>query len=156
MEQNKIAVIFPGIGYHKDKPLLYYAVKLAMQQGYEIISIEYRDMPQKIRGNTEMMRTAAELAVSQSRDALQNIPIHAETELLFIGKSIGTIAAAQLASELDAPIRQIWYTPLEVTFAIGSKSPCIAFLGEDDPWSDVENVKTAAEMQHISLYTYPG
>ncbi len=87
---------------------------------------------------------------------LQNIPIHADTELLLIGKSIGTIAAAQLATELDAPIRQIWYTPLEVTFAIGSKSPYIAFLGEDDPWSDVENVKTAAEMQHISLYTYPG
>ncbi len=29
MEQNRIAVFFPGIGYHKDKPLLYYAVKLA-------------------------------------------------------------------------------------------------------------------------------
>ncbi len=155
MEQNKITVIFPGIGYHKDKPLLYYAAKLAMQQGYEVISIEYRDMPQKIRGNAEMMRTAAELAIAQSREVLQTIPIHADTELLFIGKSIGTIATAQLATELNTPIRQIWYTPLEATFSIGSESPCIAFIGEDDPWSDVENVKTAAETQHIPLHTYP-
>ena len=154
MEHRKLAVIFPGIGYHKDKPLLYYATKLAMQQGYEIIPIEYRDMPQKIRGNAEMMRTAAELAIAQSRELLQNIPIHADTELLFIGKSIGTVAAAQLATELNTPIRQIWYTPLEATFSIGSKTPCIAFIGEDDPWSDVGNVKTAAEMQHIPLHIY--
>ena len=27
--ENKLAVIFPGIGYHTDKPLLYYGKKLA-------------------------------------------------------------------------------------------------------------------------------
>ena len=31
--QNKLAVIFPGIGYTKDKPLLYYAGKLAKAAG---------------------------------------------------------------------------------------------------------------------------
>ena len=25
MEENKLAVLVPGIGYHRDKPLLYYA-----------------------------------------------------------------------------------------------------------------------------------
>ena len=32
MDQNqkgKLAVIFPGVGYHADKPLLYYGRKLA-------------------------------------------------------------------------------------------------------------------------------
>lgn len=156
IDVNKIAVIFPGIGYHKDKPLLYYAAKLAKQHGYEIISIEYHDMPQKIRGNSEMMAIAAELAIVQSRDALQNIPINSATELLLIGKSIGTIAAAHFAAECDANIRQIWYTPLEATFTIGSQCPCIAFLGEDDPWSDVEKVKQMAETLHIPMDTYSG
>ena len=156
MDVNKIAVVFPGIGYHKDKPLLYYAAKLAKQHGYEIISIEYHDMPQKIRGNSEMMAIAAELAIVQSRDALQNIPINSATELLLIGKSIGTVAAAQFAAECDANIRQIWYTPLEATFAIGSHCPCIAFLGEDDPWSDVEKVNQMAETLHIPMDTYSG
>lgn len=32
---NKMAVFFPGIGYHCDKPLLYYAQKLAAEKGYE-------------------------------------------------------------------------------------------------------------------------
>ena len=29
MNNNKLAVIFPGIGYHSDKPLLYYSKKVA-------------------------------------------------------------------------------------------------------------------------------
>ena len=31
----KLAVFFPGIGYHCDKPLLYYSRKLAQECGYE-------------------------------------------------------------------------------------------------------------------------
>ncbi len=108
MEDQKLAVIFPGIGYHKDKPLLYYAAKMAKQCGYEIIYIDYHDMPQKIRGNAEMMQTAASLAAAQSREVLQAVRLDAYAEILLIGKSIGTVAAAQLASEWNAPVRQIW------------------------------------------------
>ena len=156
MKGNRLAVIFPGIGYHQDKPLLSYAAKMAIQQGYEVIPIGYHDMPQKIRGNAEMMQTAAELATRQSGEVLQTLPIDSGTELLLIGKSIGTIAAARVASACDAFVRQIWYTPLEATFSIGSQPPCIAFIGEDDPWSDVEKVKQFSENLHIPLHTYPG
>ena len=31
----KAAVFFPGIGYHCDKPLLYYSRKLSQECGYE-------------------------------------------------------------------------------------------------------------------------
>ena len=38
----KIAVFFPGIGYHCDKPLLYYVRKLAQECGYEkIVLLDY-------------------------------------------------------------------------------------------------------------------
>lgn len=30
---NQLAVLFPGIGYHIDKPLLYYSAKLARARG---------------------------------------------------------------------------------------------------------------------------
>lgn len=32
---KKLAIFFPGIGYHCDKPLLYYARKLTQECGYE-------------------------------------------------------------------------------------------------------------------------
>ena len=40
-EKNRLAVIIPGIGYHKDKPLLYYATKLVKAKGYKVICIDY-------------------------------------------------------------------------------------------------------------------
>ena len=52
-EQNmKSAVFFPGIGYHCDKPLLYYSRKLAQECGYEeTIALSYTYDGGNIRGN---------------------------------------------------------------------------------------------------------
>ena len=36
---KKLAVLFPGIGYHYDKPLLYYSKKCLSAYGYEIIEV---------------------------------------------------------------------------------------------------------------------
>ena len=47
---KRLAVIFPGIGYHCDKPILYYSRKLAKEQEYkEIISLEYSYTEKNIR-----------------------------------------------------------------------------------------------------------
>ena len=32
----KLAILFPGIGYHTDKPLLYYSKKILKNMDYEI------------------------------------------------------------------------------------------------------------------------
>ena len=59
-EQNmKAAVFFPGIGYHCDKPLLYYSRKLAQECGYEeTIALSYTYDGGNIRGNEEKMQQA--------------------------------------------------------------------------------------------------
>ena len=35
----KLAILFPGIGYHTDKPLLYYSKKILKNMDYEIKEI---------------------------------------------------------------------------------------------------------------------
>ena len=53
----KAAVFFPGIGYHCDKPLLYYSRKLAQECGYEeTIALSYTYDGGNIRGNEEKMQ----------------------------------------------------------------------------------------------------
>ncbi len=37
---RKIAVIFPGVGYTKDRPLLYYAARIAANCEYELRFID--------------------------------------------------------------------------------------------------------------------
>jgi len=56
---SKIAVYFPGIGYHCDKPLLYYSRNIACELGYK----NYRTINStynagNIRGNDEKMKEA--------------------------------------------------------------------------------------------------
>ena len=36
---KKICVVFPGIGYHTDKPLLYYSKKYMIAHGYDIVDV---------------------------------------------------------------------------------------------------------------------
>ncbi len=142
----KLAVIFPGIGYHKDKPLLYYSSKIAQNAGFETRYIEYHDMPQKIRGNIEMMKKAAELAYTQAKEQLSDIVFSDYDDVLFIGKSIGTVVLARYVTSNGINARQIWYTPVEATFSFGIHD-AIAFRGDDDPWSNVDNVKKFAHEQ---------
>lgn len=157
MDSEKLAVILPGIGYHKDKPLLYYASRIAQCCGYTAMYIAYHDMPQKIRGDAEMMQKAALLACRQTAEQMESVHPEKYREVLLIGKSIGTVAAAQYAADNNICAKQIWYTPLMHTFSITPPpaGECIAFLGEDDPWSDVSQLKTAAKQLQMPLYLYP-
>ncbi|MCR4705255.1 MAG: alpha/beta hydrolase [Lachnospiraceae bacterium] len=150
----QIAVVFPGIGYHKDKPLLYYATKLVQAAGYDVIHIEYHDMPQKIRGNAEMMKKAALLAIEQTEEQLKAVKFSDYEKVLLVGKSIGTVVLAKYASDHNLNAKQVWYTPVEATFSYPGED-VIAFIGDADPWSDVSVVKEKAASLGISLHSYP-
>ena len=41
LAKTGIAVIFQGIGYNADKPLLYYSKKIALERGYDVKVVEY-------------------------------------------------------------------------------------------------------------------
>ena len=40
----KLAILFPGIGYHTDKPLLYYSKKILKNMDYEIKEIHFENL----------------------------------------------------------------------------------------------------------------
>ncbi len=152
--ERKLAVLFPGIGYHKDKPLLYYATKLVQKAGYDVIHVEYHDMPQKIRGNAEMMKKAAYLAIEQTEEQLKDVAFSDYDKVLFIGKSIGTVVLAKYLADHKVQAKQVWYTPVEATFSFPAKD-VVAFIGDADPWSDVDAVKEKAAALGIPLHSYP-
>lgn len=49
----KLAVVFPGIGYTADKPLLYYTSRLASKHGYKIHTVSYGTLPENVKGDPE-------------------------------------------------------------------------------------------------------
>ena len=152
--KKRLAIIFPGIGYHKDKPLLYYAGKLARTAGYDVMSVEYTDI-QKILGDPEVMKKEVKKAYAQVEEQLGSIAFDDYDDILLIGKSIGTIVLAKYVSDHDIKAKQIWYTPLEATFKY-AKENILAFIGDADPCSDYEKVKKLAGKKKVTLYTYHG
>ena len=154
---SKKAVIFPGIGYHADRPLLYYAAKLAGAAGYEIIKISYPYWEADLlKAGKEELKEFAEACVKAAVSAIKENGISADDELLFISKSIGTSVAAACAHFFDTKIRHIYFTPLEETFEFVYPGSGIAFNGTKDSWADCERIKSLCKEKDITLTTVEG
>lgn len=152
----KLAVIFPGIGYHCDKPLLYFAKKAAKNAGYELLEAGYGNLPQNAKGDKEKMREAFELALGQTEEILSQAALQDCESLLFISKSIGTAAAAAYQHKHKLSPANIFYTPLPETFSFGTQNG-IAFTGTADPWvEDKEELRRKAKAAGITLFEYTG
>lgn len=152
--KEKIAIIFPGIGYHCDKPLLYYSRKLVKEYGYEeIISLKYSYTGKNIRGNKEKMQEVFEILYQQVEKQLETINFSKYEEVVFISKSVGTIISSAYAQKYKIKCRQILYTPLEETYRF-EHPDAIAFLGTSDPWSDTAKVETLSKKQNVPIYMY--
>lgn len=150
----KIAIFFPGIGYHCDKPLLYYSRKIAQEYGYEeVVTLSYSYDGGNIRGNEAKMQDAFEKLYEQAEKSLEKIDFNQYSEILFVSKSVGTIIASAYAEKYDLKCRQIMYTPLKQTYGF-KHDKAIAFIGTADPWSDVPDVIRLSQEQGVSIDIY--
>lgn len=156
---NKLAIFFPGIGYHCDKPLLYYSRKLADEAGYKsILTLDYSlagsNITGNIRGDKEKMQQAFYYLYKQAAKQLSSVNWSDYDEIIFISKSIGTVIASAFAQHEKISCRQILYTPLCETYDFRPQN-AIAFLGTSDPWSNIEKVTDISGEQKIPLFLYP-
>ena len=152
---KKIACLFPGIGYTCDKPLLYYSGKLLKSLGWEIVLVPYSGFPSGVKGNAEKMRQCAQTALEQAERILREIDWSEYGEILFVGKSVGTVVCAAYAERHCLKCRQVVFTPVEDTFRFAGRDS-IAFHGTADPWADTETVEEACGKLGIPLYETAG
>ncbi len=155
-KEDGIAVVFPGIGYHSDKPLLYYAKKLAGKYGYEVREIKYDSslMPQEVKNEAKKRAEAIELLFAQAEEVLSKINWDSYEDILFIGKSIGTVVAARYATAHKLRARQIVLTPLPETFPFLERKGAVVLHGDKDPWCENEVVEQQRESLEIRCHIY--
>ena len=155
-EMKKLAVFFPGIGYTVDKPLMHYSRRLAADAGFEILPLTYSGFPQKVKGDRDKMEESYRLALTQSREMLSNTNFAEYDQILFVGKSIGTIVAAEIASEIPVPklVHFILYTPLENTFVF-PLGDAMAFTGDADPWVSGGTIPKICQERNIPCHVIP-
>lgn len=154
---SKIAVCFPGIGYHCDKPLLYYSRCIAYKLGYtDCRNVSYTYKAGNIRGNEKKMQEAYEVLFSQTENGLADIVWSDYDDVLFISKSIGTVIAGAYAKKHALNYaKHVLYTPLSQTYLFAPEH-AIGFIGTADPWSDTDKIIRLSNTNHIPLTVYDG
>ena len=148
---KKIACLFPGIGYTCDKPLLYYSWKMLKGLGWEIVPVRYSGFPDHVKGSPEKMQQCAQMALEQAEEMLQEIDWSEYTDILFVGKSVGTVVCAAYAKRHGLECRQVLFTPVEATFRFADRRS-IAFHGTADPWADTKAIEQNCRKLDIPLF----
>lgn len=156
-ESSKLCVIFPGLGYHSDKPLLYYSKKLALQSGYEITEVQYKmnwSIPE-IKNDEKKMAQAIDLFTEQTIEQLTNTDFEQYSKVLFVGKSIGTAIAARVDKQLGIGADHLVFTPVPMTFDYLDGDRSVVFHGLSDPWCDNKIVEKAKDKLGFDCFLYP-
>ena len=153
---SRLAVIFPGIGYGNDKPLLYYAERLVRREfGMDVVKVEYTGMPRMVKGDQERTREIIAQALSCAGDCLSGVDISRYDGLVFISKSLGSVVASIAARNLPIPYAHILLTPQPEAFDYIKEGSGIAFNGTEDPWTEIEQIEALCEENDIRLYVIP-
>jgi len=108
---SSLGVILPGVAYTSAMPLLYYAERLLIERGSDVLTVDY--------DYRSMSRTASrpELEERLFMDTFQSLSVacgqHSYSSVLLVGKSLGTMAMAHLLESQRWPIiATAWLTPI--------------------------------------------
>lgn len=110
---NKLAVLYPGMRYTCDRPLLYFTTELLLSKGYDVLQLwsnynspQFKDLSKSDK--TIQIIADGQALLESGRQA------GTYTQYMLCGKSLGTITMAfilQAEPDLEALIT-VWFTPL--------------------------------------------
>lgn len=149
MKKRKLAVILPGLGYHCDKPLLYYTKKYLKTKSYDIEEITYHDLPQ---WKKDSLPQIGKIVVQQACEAFEKISVKDYNEIVFVSKSIGSVAACYLSQTVDIDWKHICFTPVDLTIPLLETGHMTIFSGTDDPLVDGSHLERVCKEKKIPLH----
>lgn len=149
---RKAVVLFPGVRYSVDTPLLYYAGSAFAQRGYEVFSVDYGEEAKSLHG----LDRAVEALEGPVLDQLRGWQLEQFEDVVFVSKSIGTVLAGRCACGLSCEVRHIYLTPLDLTLPYLTRSTDLAVGGGADPFLDAGVLQAHCEAHGVPLTLFPG
>ena len=152
-----MALIFPGLRYSCDMPLLYFSSQCLLQRGYDVLQLTIDYGAGDFQGLSRLdqaRRLASDAAALVAAGRAQR----SYDRMVAVGKSIGTISLASLvASGLTA--RTIWLTPLLrqpllVQAAQKCLVPALFISSRDDPTYDEQGLSSILEARQAEALTF--
>lgn len=155
MRSERLAVIFPGLGYTHERPLLYYAANMARSMGYSVVSVAYGNLPRIDRASPGSVDRALDAALEQAERALPSMNLNSYKDILCVSKSLGTAVSSALSCRHGIKASHIFFTPLERTFGFPVEK-ALAFHGTKDQWFDFKECRAACREADIPLHAVEG
>jgi len=134
---KNLAILFPGMGYTVQGPLLRFSTELFLNKSFDVLEINYEySNPNYNDFDMEEISEAIKYDVKVVIDKiLENT---AYENFYLIGKSLGTIAmCSELTREIFKEAKAVWLTPLlqrEDVFSsmLKSNQKGLCFIGDND------------------------
>lgn len=157
-----LGVIFPGLRYTSDMPLLYYTTKLLTERGGDVLqlwadytSADYQSLPRQQRAAWLQEDGRALIQAGQKK---RNY-----SETIVVGKSIGTLTMAEMVFHEEMPENSIsiWLTPLlqfQHVVAAARQLPGSALFigGGQDPSYAQDGIAQIKELPNVKTITIEG
>lgn len=156
---QKLVVLFPGIGYNCDKPLLHYARRIFSEAGYEVVMLSYS---RNTFAEGKVTEEGVEQAYQNCRKQLEGYCLTDYDDVVFVGKSVGTLLSFMIGADYEkkynnlSVVRYIALTPLAQTFPYMQNKTVLAASGTQDPIIAVKNLRELAERYGVTLHLYKG
>lgn len=145
-----LIVLFPGIRYSTDCPLLYYAGAKYKDRGYEVLEIKGYGLDDRKYSFEEF----SEKARKSVREQLQTTDFSQYREVVFAAKSMGTVLAlwAEEYFELSHVVH-VLLTPINLTLSLLDETKKVRFIvsGTADKMIDAGKLRAVCEKYHFPL-----
>lgn len=152
---DNLAVVYPGLRYNCDKPLLYYTTQILIQQGYDVLQLRVDYKTQEFKNLSQTEQT---IQLIEDGKALLNEGIQARSysHIILAGKSLGTLIMAFILQENHElrSAKTIWLTPLlhlpPVSQAVlEANSPAFIVGSTADPTFETESINRIQSMANV-------
>jgi hypothetical protein len=107
-----LAIIYPGLGYNTDMPLLYYTTSILSKRGADVLQLRYNYQSEAFQSLAEKAQYQKVIADSSAAYTTA-IKQQSYSQITLVGKSLGTLALGHLLTQSGlAKTKFIWLTPL--------------------------------------------
>lgn len=139
-----LAVLLPGQYYTCDMPLFYYAERLLVDRGWDVLRVQY-DYRQ-LDDSTGMEEQLERLSIDSRAAVDAGLAESRYQRVVLVGKSLGTIAMSHLLPTLAAAdIWLVWLTPLlkrpdVLEYVASGTTRSLVVIGSEDSHFDPDVV----------------
>lgn len=138
-DSNHLVVIYPGMAYLVQHPLLYYPTQLCLARSCEVLWVQYnyRHAVFQSLSSDEQHRWLAHDTITALEAGIAQRPYR---QITLIGKSLGTVALGHVLASPHAPrvTASVWLTPILTDAQVVAQMmhishPALLVTGTADP-----------------------